>query len=143
MSQELVRGAVQRVTIICLAPASFARNIATAPPSHAVAGPPPWKRELGVPQKRRGPTRAGMRKRLLFQGPSGTEEGARAPILPRPGMHWRGGGGGGSRAPSLCAATVALAVTARLKGNCNRQQPPPTAFATPSNRLPNRFWGRL
>ena len=28
-----------------------------------------------------------------------------------------------------------------FNGICNRQQPPPTALATSSNRLPNRFWG--
>ena len=48
-----------------------------------------------------------------------------------------------SRAPSLCPATVSLTASAGLNGSCNRQQPPPTASATSSNRLPNRFWGRL
>ena len=64
-----------------------------------------------------------------------------------PGMHWKGGGGNppppNSRAPSLCPATISLTASARLNGICNRQQPPPAASATPSNRLPNRLWGRL
>ena len=48
-----------------------------------------------------------------------------------------------SRAPSLCPATVPLTPCASLKGICNRQYPPATALATSSNRLSNRFWGRL
>ena len=43
----------------------------------------------------------------------------------------------------LCLATVPLLASASLNGICNRQEPPPTALATPSNRLSNRFWGRL
>ena len=57
-------------------------------------------------------------------------------------------GGGGvppppppSRAPSMCPATVPLTPSASLNGICNRQQPPPTALATSSNRLLNRLWG--
>ena len=43
--------------------------------------------------------------------------------------------------PSLCPATVPLTASASFNGTCNRQQPPPTASATASNRLSNRFWG--
>ena len=38
-------------------------------------------------------------------------------------------------------ATVPLAPSASFNGICNRQQPPQTALATPSNRLPNRLQG--
>ena len=47
-----------------------------------------------------------------------------------------------SRAPSLCPAIVSLAPSPSLNGICNRQQPPPTALTTLSNRLSNRFWPR-
>ena len=50
-------------------------------------------------------------------------------------------GGGRSRAPSLCPATVSLTPSASFNGTCNRQQPPPTALATSSNRLWGRLWG--
>ena len=57
------------------------------------------------------------------------------------------GRGGGtlplSRACSLRPATVFLTPSASFNGICDRQQPPPTALATSSNRLSNRFWGRL
>ena len=58
------------------------------------------------------------------------------------------GRGGGtppppSRAPSLCPAAVPPTASAGFNGICNRQQPPPTALATPSNRLPNRFGNLL
>ena len=49
----------------------------------------------------------------------------------------------GRREGGLCPATVSLTASARVNGNYNRQQPPPTALATSSNRLPNRCWGRL
>ena len=59
----------------------------------------------------------------------------------------RGGGGveviSPSRAPSLCPATVLLMASASFNGFCFRQEPPPTAWATSSNSLSNRFWGRL
>ena len=48
-----------------------------------------------------------------------------------------------SRAPSLRPSTVSLTPSASFNGICNRQQPPPTALATSSNRLSNRLWGRL
>ena len=41
--------------------------------------------------------------------------------------------------PSHCPLTP----SASFHGIHNRQQPPPTASATSSNRLSNRFWGRL
>ena len=54
-------------------------------------------------------------------------------------MHWRGGGGGAQceRPMPICCLP---------DGKCQLQwylQPPPTALATSSNRLPNRLWGRL
>ena len=56
----------------------------------------------------------------------------------------RGGGTppplqGAQPMPSHCP----LEPSARPNGICNRKYPPPTASATPSNRLPNRLWGRL
>ena len=42
-----------------------------------------------------------------------------------------------SRAPTLYLATLA---SMSFVTDSNR---PPTALATPSNRLPNRFWGHL
>ena len=44
---------------------------------------------------------------------------------------------------ALRPATVSLTASASFNGISNRQQPPPTALATSSNRLSNRFWGRL
>ena len=59
-------------------------------------------------------------------------------------MHWNGREVAPlSRAPSLCPATVPLTPDAGFNGICNRQKPPPTDLATSSNRLSNRFWGRL
>ena len=80
-----------------------------------------------------------------------------APLsLPLTSLWAAPGGGGGqgmdaffwkppllSMAPSLCPATVSRMASASLHGICNRQQPPPTALATSSNRLSNRLWGRL
>ena len=43
--------------------------------------------------------------------------------------------------PNLYPATVPLTASASFNGICNRQIPPPTALATSSNRLSNRFWG--
>ena len=48
-----------------------------------------------------------------------------------------------SRAPGLCPGNGSLTPSASLNGICNRQEPPPSALATPSNRLPNRLWGHL
>ena len=46
-------------------------------------------------------------------------------------------------APSRCPATVPQTPSASFNGICKRHQPPPTASATSSNRLSNRFWDRL
>ena len=48
-----------------------------------------------------------------------------------------------SRAPGLRTATASLTPSASFNGICNRQQPPPTASSTSSNRLSNCFWGHL
>ena len=93
----------------------------------------------------------------FYSGPSADQKFSVAPSAPlKTGHHRRGGGGGldlrdaleraevtpsPSRAPS--AATVRLTPSASLNSICTRQQPPPTALATSSNRLPNRSWGRL
>ena len=59
-------------------------------------------------------------------------------------MHWKGGEyppiplQGTQPMPSRC-----LTPSASLNGICNRQEPPPTASATSSNRLPNRHWSHL
>ena len=57
--------------------------------------------------------------------------GGRYPPPPPPGR------------PAYAPAGVPLTAGARLNGIRNRQQPPPTALATTSNPLPNRFWDRL
>ena len=60
------------------------------------------------------------------------------------GVHGKGGSHPPpSRARSLCPGTVSLAASASFSGIYNRQQPPPTALATSSNRLSDRCWGRL
>ena len=41
--------------------------------------------------------------------------------------------------PSSSPATVPLTPSASLNGSCNRQEPPPTALATSSNRLTNHL----
>ena len=63
-----------------------------------------------------------------------TPEAASKPACPMPPR---------SRAPSLCPATVSLTARASFNGICDRQQPPPTALTTPTNRMSNGFWGRL
>ena len=77
----------------------------------------------------RTPPPAGTGWRFGVFGGRDALEGGQVPSLP-------------SRAPSLCPAAVSLTPSASLNGICNRQYPPPTALATSSNRLPNRFWGR-
>ena len=79
--------------------------------------------------------------------------GALCPLgIPREAGGWGAGGGEGlhsnggeppSRRPSVRSAIVPLTASAGFNGIYDRQYPPPTALATSSNRLSNRFWGRL
>ena len=77
---------------------------------------------------------------LLARVPLGSEGGALGfevlsgvPSMPLVSSRATAWGGGG----------VPLTPSASLNGIRNRQQPPPTASATSSNRLSNRLWGRL
>ena len=120
---------------------AFATPLETPPclPPPSQVYPPPYPEHAGRAAER---WRAiGVR---LSCSPS---QRSRPPVVvPAPRrMHLQGGGGGyppPCRARRQRPSIVSLTASASLNGMCTRQRPPPTALATPSNRLPNRLGGR-
>ena len=124
-------------------------------PATAVGRPPTRATERTLSSLKNQPLLS--RPKLPLDGPATAVEGRSReqrkrkgsvsvkypPLPPSPGTHWKGGRLPPPPPPPGRPALVPLTPSASLNGICNRQQPPPTALATPSNRLPNRLWGRL